>query len=229
MPAWISQSRHFQPRALACHDRGAIHSRNVSLDYQNISLLAIVAICVPAWYGLIALDFRHPAGIVSLTAETTYTWTIHPARKQPWLAVIVLGSLIVCSYCIATWGGHWAWGVLAAAVFTWTLQQFWWPTVYLVDKTSIHIRMGLAESSVTWADVLSVTVDDRGGLVRLRRPSRRYLQSRDLTLTFANNSREVIEQIHHHVPDLTVIVRKTASVTEYVTSVSSEPHREETV
>ncbi|WP_206028530.1 hypothetical protein [Thalassoroseus pseudoceratinae] len=162
-----------------------------------------------------------------MTADTTYTWTVHPARKHPWLAVLVLGSLIVCSYCIALWGSHWMWGGFAAVVFLWTLQQFWWPTVYLINAEGIQIRMGLADSSVAWPEILSVTVDEQGGLVRLRRPSRRYLQTRELTLTFAGNCGEVVERIGRHASEIVVEHRQhAASWKPAATPTSSKPNRE---
>lgn len=205
---------------------GSFFSNTIAAD--QISLLVIVAICIPAWYGLNALDFRHPAGIVSLTADTTYTWTVHPARSRPSLAVLVLGSLIVCSYCIAIWGGHWVWGVFAVAVFAWTLQQFWWPTVYSVDQNGIRIRTGLAESYVAWPEILSLTVDEQGGLVRLRRPSRRYLQSRELTLSFAGNCGEVVDEVRQHASEIVIEHRQhAASWKSVATPISSKPDREE--
>ncbi len=139
-----------------------------------------------------------------MTAEPDYTWTIHPAREQPWTTVAVLGSLLVCSYSIAVWGGHWAWGIFAATVFAWTLQQFWWPTNYVIDRDGLHIRMGLADTSVTWSEVVRLTVDEHGGLVRLQRQQRRFLEPRELTLRFAGNRTALVESVRRLAPEVAI-------------------------
>lgn len=113
---------------------------------------------------------------------------MHPARRAPARAVLVLAVVAVAAVFAARVGGHVGWGVAAAAFLLASVASFLFPTRYRMDDAGVEARLLGATRRRRWS-AIHLALDSAEGL--LLSPSRRrglWDPVRTLFLRFDGNA-----------------------------------------
>jgi hypothetical protein len=95
------------------------------------------------------------------------TWTVHPARRRPFTAVVVV--VLVCGLAAiggSALGDGYAWtSWLFAILLLTSISGFLLPTTYTVDDEGIAVRHALTTRRRLWKDIRRVEIGARAALL----------------------------------------------------------------
>ena len=125
-------------------------------------------------------------------------WTAHPMREQPGRAVLVVMVLLLCGLVIMLSVGDVQLGLLAGgtAVFFLflTLNRFFLPSRYRLDRNGIAVRYPVGSRSLRWKDLRRFPHDQVGGYLSTR-IRRSMFDTRGISVLFGRHGGEIIPRI----------------------------------
>ena len=127
-----------------------------------------------------------------------FTWTAHPLREQPGRALLAVAIVLACGLLVATAVGGAMTGPAAGggaiAFLLLTLNRFFLPSHYRVDRHGIAVRYPVGSRSLRWTELRRFPHDAQGGYVSPRRKGG-MLDTRGISLLFAGHGSEIIPRI----------------------------------
>jgi hypothetical protein len=125
-------------------------------------------------------------------------WTVHLARRRPRQAVSVIAFVLIAS-AVAGYGFRSAFpGLLALALLTASLSDFFFPVRYTLGSEAVEARGVILRRRMTWQQVRRVVRDDLGAKLSPLARRSRLEAYRGIYLWFADNEDEVMAAIAHH-------------------------------
>lgn len=101
-------------------------------------------------------------------AGSSATWTAHPARERPGVAVGAGLAIVAAGAILSDLCGHPAWGVAAACGLVWSLRAFFLPTRYRIDEDGLHVTRVGTDVRLAWESIRCFAYDGRGAFVSTR-------------------------------------------------------------
>lgn len=95
-------------------------------------------------------------------AEPDLIWTAHPLMRRRARGAITLAVIMVVSSLLGAYTGSPFWGAFAAMVLILSLEGFYLPTRYRLDREGIQIRKAFSRSSMPWEKFRRVYEDVNG-------------------------------------------------------------------
>lgn len=134
-------------------------------------------------------------------------WTAHPLRQHRGRAAAAIVVVLLCGVMVATSFQTPMTGLLAAggamAVLLLTLNRFFLPTTFAIDREGISAAWPLRRQRLRWTDLRRFAHDDEGGFLSTRRNPTRWQLLRSscgMHVLFGGRPDAVIEAIEKHLP-----------------------------
>lgn len=122
-------------------------------------------------------------------------WRVHPARRDPWRALLLVGIIAASALLGAVSFGSWLLAGATAFLLTGATAEFLLPTRYRITPEGAEQRNLFAPRRIRWAEVKRAYLTEDGiKLSPLGRPSR-LESTRGVFLRFADNRSEVIAAV----------------------------------
>lgn len=129
-----------------------------------------------------------------------FSWQAHPAGERAGAAVLGAAIMLAVAGAILVSFRSFAWSGLALVVLLASLNRFYFPSRFRIDRDGIQARYPLRRQQFRWSDVRHFVVDAHGGYLSTR-ARRSWLDAyRGLHVLFGHERRNVIEHIRAHLP-----------------------------
>lgn len=140
--------------------------------------------------------------------ESVFEWTAHPAREQPWLALVVIAAIVALVLFIVGPAGGATWSMFCAAVLVLSLHRFFFASYYLIDRDGARARTVGGARRIAWGEVRRADVGENA--VWLSRQSQRTrFGERGVMLLFGRRRDAVLRRLVAH---LSADVRRAAGL-----------------
>lgn len=120
------------------------------------------------------------------------TWSDHPARQRPGVAMGVVGVIAAFGVVSAALMAHWAWGVGAAIVMLVALNRFFLPSRWTLSADQISASYPLKTKCLRVGEIRRFAVDAYGGFLSTRAQPSRMDPYSGMHLRFPPDQREQI-------------------------------------
>lgn len=132
--------------------------------------------------------------------ETTFEWSVFPARERPALALAAIFVIVALSAAAQELAGSSLAGMLAACVLILSLRRFFFPTHYMFDASGLVARPLLGRRRLQWQAVRRVEAGVHAAwLSPLEHPSWRDSHS-GVLLLFGRHADAVREELIRRLP-----------------------------
>lgn len=132
------------------------------------------------------------------TLETSYEWTAHPLREQPWKAALAVVLVLFCGILVGVIVADPVFGPLAAGgalLFLFVaLNRFFLPSKYRMDEHGVAVRYPLRSRALRWGEIRRFAHDSQGGYVSPRRRGG-ALDTGGISLLFGGHGHQIIPLI----------------------------------
>ena len=142
-------------------------------------------------------------------------WRVHPAARRPRAATIAASVIILFSVTAGVGFGHFGWSALSAAVLFLSLNRFFLPSSFVIDRSGLSARFPLSTRRMEWSAVRRFEPGSHD-VVLSTSVRRTWLNAqRELRVPFGSEKARVLELVRSHLPaDLTTESRRTRSEEE---------------
>ena len=123
------------------------------------------------------------------------SWTVHPMRRKPWVALLVTVFIFVVSMVAYMTTASKAFGTLALVVLFASLAKFYMPTTFRLSDKRIMIKSTTQTIYKNWLQFRSFYPDKNGVLLSPFSEPSRLESFRGIFLIFDRNKDEVVDFI----------------------------------
>lgn len=141
--------------------------------------------------------------MAAVETEQDLIWRVHPARERPVAAVFALLVIAAVCWLVALLMESPWWAILPAVFFLLTLQRFFFPNEFRIDREGITAESAFAKTRFHWSEIRRFRHDEHGGFLSTRRRSSMFDGFRGMHLVFQNNHDQVVARIQAQLPDRT--------------------------
>lgn len=132
---------------------------------------------------------------------TVLEWRTWPLRDRPRAGALAIGVVLITAMAATTLGGHVGFGILAVVVLSGSLNPFFSPTDFRLDRDGVTVRRWPTRKERPWADLHSCVID-RHGITLSPFEGRAWLEPyRGVRLLFDDNRDEVAAFVRDHLDD----------------------------
>ena len=122
----------------------------------------------------------------------TLSWTVHPARRQPWSVAFLVAGLLTAGAGVHEVTGNKWYGVAAAAVLGVLFRGFLLPTTYTLDDAGAEARGPFGSHTRSWAEARRFRHDPAGGTLETAAAPGVWNALTGLRLAWSHNRREAV-------------------------------------
>ncbi len=137
-----------------------------------------------------------------------FEWTAHPAREQPWLALVVIAAIVALVLFIVGPAGGATWSMFCAAVLVLSLHRFFFASYYVIDREGARARTVGGARRIAWSEVQRADVGENAVWLS-RQAARARFGERGVLLLFGRRRDAVLKRLDAH---LSADVRRTAGL-----------------